>query len=194
MARRPRLWRVSLTLASLVLVPQLAWSALAITPPQLHPDPGGIIVTEVRSSLSSHSRWSVRLVYWEPGQPEPTPAAGDVSPRFFGLEAGGRQVIRARVQNKSAYHRVLVEQLPDQEGLGQGLAFRFRFSLPVYRQAQEPVAFRPSLPATPGCHPFKNPEPLAVRLLLSSDLQGPLTLLPGETTELCRSTQTALQP
>ena len=194
MARHPSTWRQRLAWAALLALPQSAWSALAVTPPQLHPDPGGIVVTEVRSSLQTGSKWSVRLVHWQPGQSEPTPAAGDVSPRFFSLEAGGRQVIRARVKNQSVYHRLLVEQLPDQDSLGQGLAFRFRFSLPVYRQAQEPVAYTPSLPSGPGCHRFKNPEQLAVRLLLTRDLQGPQTLLPGETVELCRSTQTASQP
>jgi P pilus assembly chaperone PapD len=194
MARHTPPWRCSLIWAAITLLPQAAWSALAVTPPQLHPDTSGIVVTEVRSSLSAGSKWSVRLVHWQPGQAEPTPAVGEVSPRFFSLEAGGRQVIRARVKDRSAYHRLLVEQLPDQDSLGQGLAFRFRFSLPVYRQAQEPLAFTPNLPTGPGCHRFKNPEQLAVRLVLTRDLQGPQTLLPGETAELCRSTQTASQP
>lgn len=188
----PILIAVALALA-LSLSPRPSDAALAITPPQLVPDEAGIVVTDVQSSLPVGSRWSVRLVQWTPGESDPRPAAGDVSPRFFSLEANGRQVVRARIRNASGYHRLLIEQVADDSRSGQGLAFRFRFSLPVYRQASEPQEFVPQVPVSAGCHPFQNSRPLAVRLVLSPDVKGPQTLLPGETAELCRSTQTASQ-
>ncbi|NBT75242.1 MAG: hypothetical protein EBQ76_05320 [Betaproteobacteria bacterium] len=168
-----------------------AHSALGITPPQLLPDEAGIVVTEVQSSTPNASRWSVRLVNWTPGAGEPTPVASDISPRFFSLAPGARQIIRAKVRDRGAYHRLIIEQVPDPEAVAQGLAFRFRFSLPIYRQPQEPLALSPNLPSAAGCYPFKNSQSLAVRLVLSKDLLGPNTLLPGESAELCRTAQTA---
>lgn len=186
----PLLLAIALALL-LSIRPSSVEAALAITPPQLLPDEAGIIVTEVQSSLPIGSRWSVRLVTWKPGEAEPTPAVGDISPRFFSLTGGGRQILRARIRDRSSYHRLLIEQVADANQEGQGLSFRFRFSLPVYRQATEPEALTPLVPVAAGCHAFENKRPLAVRLVLSPDLKGPQTLLPGETAELCRSTQTA---
>ena len=176
---------------SIAILSRAAGAALAVTPPQLHPDDAGIVVTEVQSSISGPSRWSVRLVAWEAGAIEPSPADGLVSPRFFELGAGERQIIRAQIQNRARYHRLLVEQIPDQNPGNQGLAFRFRFSLPIYRDAKEPAPHQPSLPLVAGCHRFENPQPIAVRLVLDPDVKGPQTLLPGEQTELCRSSRTA---
>jgi hypothetical protein len=134
-----------------------AQAALSITPPQLAPDSQGVIATEVRSSLSSASRWSVRVLEWDP---EATPAQApsalpiannhalgsasqpigiEISPRFFSLAASGRQVIRARISDPSKRYRLLIEQIPDSASSSQGVNFRFRFSLPVYRSAQDPL-------------------------------------------------------
>ncbi len=132
-------------------------AALSITPPQLAPDHNGVIATEVRSSLSSASRWSVRVIEWTPGaERDPAPAAMpianthalgkasqpigvEISPRFFSLAASGRQVIRARVSDRSKHYRLLIEQIPETSLANQGVNFRFRFSLPVYRSAQDPL-------------------------------------------------------
>lgn len=184
-------WRSWAVGVMLLTIAPLARAALSVTPPQLHPDETGIVVTEVQSSLQGPSRWSVRLVRWAADGGDPTPIEGHISPRFFRLEAGGRQMIRAQVRDRGIYYRLLVEQIPDAEPTGQGLAFRFRFSLPIYRQAQEPRPFTPVIPLVAGCHAFENLESTAVRLILSPDLQGPQTLLPGERAELCRRAQTA---
>lgn len=132
-------------------------AALSITPPQLAPDQAGVIATEVRSSLSVASRWSVRVVEWQPqsaeiAQPQALPISGshalgsasqpigvEISPRFFSLAASGRQVIRARISDRSKHYRLLIEQIPDTATASQGVNFRFRFSLPVYRSAQDPL-------------------------------------------------------
>jgi P pilus assembly chaperone PapD len=134
-----------------------AHAALSITPPQLAPDSQGVIATEVRSSLPTASRWSVRVIEWNPESPQTeTPSALpisnnhalgsasqpigiDISPRFFSLAASGRQVIRARVSNRSKHYRLLIEQIPEGSSSSQGVNFRFRFSLPVYRSPQDPL-------------------------------------------------------
>jgi hypothetical protein len=125
-------------------------AALDITPPQLAPDHQGIIATEVRASLAVPTRWSVRVIPWDPTQGPAEGAAAqpvsligeampvDVSPRFFSLAAGGRQVIRARVNDRSRYYRLLIEQVPDTVS-SQGVQFRFRFSLPIFRSSQDPL-------------------------------------------------------
>jgi hypothetical protein len=130
--------------------------ALQITPPHLAPDAQGIVATEVKSSLGRPSRWSVRVVPWEPGQPDqsapslmpvsaatesaaPHPIAVDISPRFFTLIASGRQVIRARVHDRSRRYRLLIEQIPSDDALDTGINFRFRFSLPVYHSGKDPL-------------------------------------------------------
>lgn len=134
---------------------QAAFAALNITPPQLAPDDQGVIATEVRSSLATTSRWSVRVVPWDPtktqenpgaaAMPISAPAAPDVapgveiSPRFFSLAGSGRQVIRARVADRSRHYRLLIEQIPDDQPSGKGVNFRFRFSLPIYRSSQDPL-------------------------------------------------------
>ena len=187
-------WRSGLLLSLHLLLPSVAHAALAVTPPQLHPDETGIVVTEVQSSLAGPSKWSVRMVRWPADGSEPTPVEARISPRFFTLTPGGRQMIRAQVRDRSVYHRLLVEQIPEGDTTSQGLAFRFRFSLPVYRQAQEPQPLAPAIPLVAGCHAFENPASLAVRLILSPDVQGPQTLLPGERAELCRRAQTASHP
>lgn len=137
-----------------ISVSQHAGAALQITPPQLAPDDQGVIATEVKSSLSTSSRWSVRIIPWDPTQPEaPSPGAMpisstlnnnhvtgvDISPRFFSLAGAGRQVIRARVTDRSRHYRLLIEQIPDDQPSGKGVNFRFRFSLPIYRSSQDPL-------------------------------------------------------
>jgi hypothetical protein len=137
--------------------------------------------------MTSASRWSVRLVGWGPAGEEIMGVQGDVSPRFFGLAPGGRQLIRARIKEGTRYHRLLIEQIPEADNEISGLAFRFRFSLPVYHHRQEPLAVNPAVTLTAGsCASFRNPEKLVVRLALDADIAGPQTLLPGETTQLCR--------
>ena len=137
-----------------ITLPHGASAALQITPPQLAPDDQGVIATEVKSSLSTSTRWSVRIVPWDPDQPE-TPAASsmpvvsalpansaatiEISPRFFSLAGAGRQVIRARVTDRSRPYRLLIEQIPDDQPSGKGVNFRFRFSLPIYRSSQDPL-------------------------------------------------------
>ena len=167
--------------------PSASHAALGISPPQLVPDRSGIVVTEVQSSMTSASRWSVRLVGWGPAGEEIVGVPGDVSPRFFGLAPGGRQLIRARIKDGTRYHRLLIEQIPETNNEIAGLAFRFRFSLPVYHHRQEPVVLNPPLALASGrCTAFRNPERLVVRLSMDSDIAGPQTLLPGEITQLCR--------
>ena len=51
-----------------------AQAALNITPPQLAPDDQGVIATEVKSSLAAPTRWSVRVIPWDPGLTEPPSA------------------------------------------------------------------------------------------------------------------------
>ncbi|MFZ9734250.1 MAG: hypothetical protein ACO3B4_04290 [Burkholderiaceae bacterium] len=174
-------------LAVLTSVPSVSHAALGISPPQLFPDRSGIVVTEVQSSMTSASRWSVRLVGWGPAGEEIVGVPGDVSPRFFGLAPGGRQLIRARIKEGTRYHRLLIEQIPEANNEISGLAFRFRFSLPVYHHRQEPLAVNPAVTLAAGsCASFRNPEKLVVRLALDADIAGPQTLLPGETAQLCR--------
>ncbi len=145
----------ALVLSSLgISAAQNVAAALQITPPQLAPDDQGVIATEVKSSLSTPSRWSVRIIPWDPAQAE-TPSPGampisstpnhnhvtgvDISPRFFSLAGAGRQVIRARVTDRSRHYRLLIEQIPDDQPSGKGVNFRFRFSLPIYRSSQDPL-------------------------------------------------------
>lgn len=131
-----------------------AQAALNITPPQLAPDENGIVSTEVKSSLDRPTRWSVRAIAWDPNQKDsaepsatavsatanPAPVADvDISPRFFSLSAAGRQVIRARVNDRSRHYRLLIEQIPLDTPGAQGVNFRFRFSLPIYRSGQDPL-------------------------------------------------------
>lgn len=145
-----------------------AHAGLNITPPQLAPDQNGIIATEVKSSLTTPSRWSVRVVAWDPTARDPvnrktapapvpistsdtassattalgtaaTPLGVDISPRFFSLAPAGRQVIRARVSDRSQHYRLLIEQIPDDSLSSQGVNFRFRFSLPIFRSNQDPL-------------------------------------------------------
>jgi P pilus assembly chaperone PapD len=134
-----------------------AQAALSITPPQLAPDSRGVIATEVRSSLPTASRWSVRIIEWNPHAPQTDlpsampisnhhalgsasqPIGIEISPRFFSLSASGRQVIRARVSDRSKHYRLLIEQIPEGSSSSQGVNFRFRFSLPVYRSPQDPL-------------------------------------------------------
>lgn len=151
---RSSLIKVFLASAFAITLSPHASAALQITPPQLAPDDQGVIATEVKSSLASSSRWSVRVIPWDPTQPE-TPAAGampvsvttnttntpevEISPRFFSLAGAGRQVIRARVTDRSRHYRLLIEQIPDDQPSGKGVNFRFRFSLPIYRSSQDPL-------------------------------------------------------
>ena len=137
-----------------------AHAALSVTPPQLHID--------------------------EAGEEQPG-ADGQVAPRFFSLQPGGRQLVRARIANRERYHRLLIEQIPEADNNISGLAFRFRFSLPVYRLAQEPVALKPNLAQQDlgGCQSFTNSQAQVVRLELTAATKGPQVLLPGETTQLC---------
>jgi hypothetical protein len=137
--------------AALLLLPAVTQAALQISPPQLTPDADGMIATEVRSGLASSSRWSVRVIPWEAdgghesAPPDATtigdvlphvhPLGVDVSPRFFSLTASGRQVVRARIRDRSRQYRLLIEQIPEDDPESQGVNFRFRFSLPIYRQA-----------------------------------------------------------
>jgi hypothetical protein len=167
-----------------------AHAALNITPPQLAPDQNGIIATEVKSSLTTPSRWSVRVIVWDPTAKEPAnrnpapaavpistsgaaaavspakssaavlpqsatspatsaaasalgtaaaPLGVDISPRFFSLAPAGRQVIRARVSDRTRHYRLLIEQIPDDSLSSQGVNFRFRFSLPIFRSSQDPL-------------------------------------------------------
>jgi len=167
-------------------ISQPSQAALGISPPQLVPDAAGIVVTEVQSSMTSASRWSVRLVGWGPAGEEIVGVPGDVSPRFFGLAPGGRQMIRARIKDPSRYHRLLIEQVPEAQSEVLGLAFRFRFSLPVYHHRLEPIAHTPDIRLAAGrCTRFTNPERRVVRLTLDANIVGPQTLLPGEATDLC---------
>ena len=134
----------------------LAHAALSITPPQLAPDTRGVIATEVKSGLAVASRWSVRVVEWNPELQEPPvsampistngprqsvtePSGVEISPRFFSLSPSGKQVIRARVSDRNKHYRLLIEQIPNASQTGQGVNFQFRFSLPVYRSAQDPL-------------------------------------------------------
>jgi hypothetical protein len=169
-----------------------AQAALNITPPQLAPDDNGIIATEVKSSLGTATRWSVRVIHWDPSQPNlprqsnqpgqpgqpgqsnspdqgnnpkaipisapaalttssptaaPTSALAapiavqgvEISPRFFSLTASGRQIIRARITDRSKHYRLLIEQIPNDTLGNQGINFRFRFSLPIYKSSQDPL-------------------------------------------------------
>lgn len=136
-----------------------AHAALNITPPQLAPDQDGIVATEVRSSLSTPTRWSVRVTPWDPLAPSPErgsalpivskdsgpssianpPLGVDVSPRFFSLAGSGRQMIRAKVFDRSRYYRLVIEQIPLESPTDPGINFRFRFSLPIYRSPTDPL-------------------------------------------------------
>lgn len=166
-------------------------AALGISPPQLVPDAAGIVVTEVQSSMTSASRWSVRLVGWGPAGEEIVGVPGDVSPRFFGLAPGGRQMVRARIKDPSRYHRLLIEQVPEAQSEVIGLAFRFRFSLPIYHHRLEPIAHTPDIRLAAGrCTRFTNPERRVIRLSLDDKIVGPQTLLPGEVTDLCHKDRT----
>jgi P pilus assembly chaperone PapD len=145
---------VNVVVILISIIPLAGQAALNITPPQLAPDDQGVIATEVRSSLSTPSRWSVRIVPWDPLAPETSPSAAmpvsalplpshplgvEVSPRFFSLAGAGRQVIRARITDRSKHYRLLIEQIPDDTVRGQGVNFRFRFSLPIYKSSQDPL-------------------------------------------------------
>jgi len=130
-----------------------AQAALNITPPQLAPDDNGIIATEVKSSLPNATRWSVRVIHWDPTQPtqptQPMPVVAlakpisvqgvEISPRFFSLSGLGRQIIRARITDRSRHYRLLIEQIPNDTLGNQGIQFRFRFSLPIYKSNQDPL-------------------------------------------------------
>jgi P pilus assembly chaperone PapD len=152
---RQRFWRTGLGVA-LFWTATTVTAALHITPPQLAPDEQGVVATEVKSSLANPSRWSVRIVAWDPSQPQdstpdrstmpisitsaPDTVTGvDISPRFFSLAGSGRQMIRARITDRSRHYRLLIEQIPDDQISGKGVNFRFRFSLPIYRSSQDPL-------------------------------------------------------
>jgi hypothetical protein len=67
------------------------------------------------------------------------PLGVDVSPRFFSLAGAGRQMIRAKVFDRSRYYRLIIEQIPLESPSDPGVNFRFRFSLPIYRSANDPL-------------------------------------------------------
>jgi hypothetical protein len=67
------------------------------------------------------------------------PLGVEISPRFFSLAGHGRQVIRARIMDRSRHYRLLIEQIPDDALSNQGVNFRFRFSLPIYRSRKDPL-------------------------------------------------------
>ncbi|MEY2776944.1 MAG: Pili and flagellar-assembly chaperone, PapD N-terminal domain [Pseudomonadota bacterium] len=177
------IWAWWLWLLMALLTP-LAQAALTISPPQLTPDEDGVVVTQVQSSLAQPSRWSVRLVDWNVEGNAFPPAEGQISPRFFSLQPGDMQVIRARPRERSRYHRLVIEQVPPDD-LQQGLSFQFRFSLPVFRSHKEPVRLALEWPAQGGCLSYQNQEPLAVQLLLPAEATGQRTLLPGQRASLC---------
>jgi P pilus assembly chaperone PapD len=166
-------------------MPLTAWAALTISPPQLTPDEQGVVVTQVQSSLAQPSRWSVRLVTWNAEAGPFEPAQGQVSPRFFSLNPNEVQVVRARPLNRAGYHRLVIEQIPS-EDLQQGLSFQFRFSLPVFRFAQEPLKHRLELRPQSTCERLQNTQNLAIQVLLPPEVMGLRTLLPGQSSEYCR--------
>lgn len=134
-----------------------ARAALNITPPQLAPDANGVVATEVKSTLNHGSRWSVRIIPWDPNPSEPDTTVNSatavktnlissssasqpqISPRFFSLQPMQHQVIRARIPDRSKRYRLLIEQVADQEARHEGVNFQFRFSLPVYQSRQDPA-------------------------------------------------------
>jgi len=141
---------------------QTTTAALNITPPQLAPDANGVIATEVRSTLSGPSRWSVRIIPWDPAEPDSAKSLAvnltananqpsstlplnlpinlpQISPRFFSLQPLQHQVIRARVHDRSKRYRLLIEQVADDQAKLEGVNFQFRFSLPIYQSRQDPA-------------------------------------------------------
>lgn len=169
----------------IVLLQNPVLAALTISPPQLTPDEGGVVVTQVQSSLSQPARWSVRLVRWTADSNGFPPADGQVSPRFFSLQPGEMQVIRAKPLSRDSYHRLVIEQIPTDD-LQQGLSFQFRFSLPVFRTPQEPARVTLDLSGPSGCQSYRNERELAVQVLVGPEVSGTRTLLPGQASEFCQ--------
>jgi P pilus assembly chaperone PapD len=173
----------------LLLVLSDAQGHLTVSPPQILRSKSGIGLVEVRSTADSTSYWQVRIMEWsQNGEKNVLQASDDipVSPRFFHLEPGESQVIRALFPKDSHhYFRILIEQIPpDTEG--QGISLNFRFSLPVYLYADEPVTRQVKFPSDANCLSVANTTDKVQRLALDFQTQDIPVILPQATMSICK--------
>lgn len=183
-----RLSRFSIALI-LLLVLSDAQGHLTVSPPQIIRSSSGIGLVEVRSTAPSTSYWQVRVMEWSQSSGKNVLQASDdipISPRFFHLEPGESQVIRALFPKKNQhYFRILIEQIPpDTEG--QGISLNFRFSLPVYLHADEPVMREINFPPDAKCVSIANTSDKVQQIALDFQPQDIPVILPLATMSICK--------
>ena len=109
-----------------------------------------------------------------------------ITPRFFHLNPGEAQVIRALFPSQSKqYFRILIEQVPPAIET-EGIALNFKFSLPVYHFNNEPATRTIEFPADEPCVIVSNPTERVQQLEADVALQGVRMLLPRATMRVCK--------
>jgi len=190
-----RFSRVLLVLLLLLEISD-AQAHLTVSPPQIVRSNNGIGLVEVRSTALSTSYWQVRVMEWSQSGEKNVLQASDgipISPRFFHLEPGESQVIRALFPKESKhYFRILIEQIPS-DIEGQGVSLNFRFSLPVYLYADEPVAREVQFPPDAKCLSIDNTSDRVQQITLNFQPQDIPVILPRATMSICKKDGAKLQ-
>jgi P pilus assembly chaperone PapD len=166
-----------------------AQAHLTISPPQIIRSSNGTGLVEVRSTAPSTSYWQVRVMEWSQNGEKNVLQASEgipISPRFFHLEPGESQVIRALFPKESRhYFRILIEQIPS-DTEGQGVSLNFRFSLPVYLYANEPVPRAAKFPPDAKCLSIENTSDRVQQITLDFQPQDIPVILPQATMSVCK--------
>lgn len=162
---------------------------LTVSPPQIVRSNNGIGLVEVRSTASETSYWQVRVMEWSQNGEKNVLQASEgvpISPRFFHLEPGEAQVIRALFPKEGKrYFRILIEQIPS-DTEGQGISLNFRFSLPVYLYADEPVSRKVQFPPDAKCLSIENTSDRVQQITLNFQTQDIPVILPQATMSICK--------
>lgn len=184
-----RLSRSSFAILLLLIGVPDAQSHLTISPPQIIRAANGIGLVEVRSTASGLSYWQVRVMAWSQSEEKNVLNVAEdipISPRFFHLEPGESQVIRALFPKESQrYFRILIEQIPP-DAEQQGINLNFRFSLPVYIHANEPVPREVNFPRDAKCQSVENTTDRVQQLILDFQPQDIPVILPQAKMSVCR--------
>ena len=173
----------------LFLWPIVVCAHLTIAPPQILLSRKGVALTEVRSTAHTLTHWQVRVMRWTQIDNQDVLEAApeiEIAPRFFHLNDGEAQVIRALIPvSNTHYFRILIEQIRD-DANEQGIALNFRFSLPVYRSTNEPVPRIIDIPPTESCLNVVNSTNKVQQLNARTAITGLHHVLPNATILVCR--------
>jgi P pilus assembly chaperone PapD len=176
----------------LLLFSNSAYAVLSVSPPQLLISKNGILLTELRStSAIDTTQWQVRIMEWTQyeSQDHFTPYIGGiVTPRFFKLSPNEIQMLRIRIPSDTqAYFRIFIEQIIDTTK-SQGINLKFKFSLPVYHHANEPITEEISFPQNNICITINNTSSYVKHISSLEAFDGLTHILPGSTATFCKKT------